>query len=79
MALPIAIVPKDKDRDRPLDGSGAALEATIQVPTTKTGADQEIMHNPLNHIFLLEMITPWIHLLLSAKPQTTKNVRSTAK
>ena len=58
MALPAVIVLKDKDRGRPLDGSGAALEATTLVPTTRTGADQEIMHNLPNHIFLPKMITP---------------------
>ena len=79
MALPTAIVPKDKDRDKPRDGSGATLEATTQALTIRTGADQEIAHNPLNHIFLPKTITLWICLPLSVKLQMTKNVKSTIK
>jgi len=40
--------------------------------------DQEIVHL-LNHVFLLEMIMPWILPPLSAKLQMTKNVRSTER
>jgi len=58
MALPVAIAPKDKDKDKLLDGSGAALEAITQAPTTRTGMDQEIAHNPLDHVFPPETITP---------------------
>ena len=65
---------KDKNRDRLPDGSGAALD-----PTTRTGADQEIAYNLLDHVFLLEMITLWIHLLSSAKLQMTKNMRNTIR
>ena len=72
-------MPKDKDRDKPLDGSGIVLVATTQDLTIRTGMDQEIVHNLLDHIFPLEMITPWICLLLSAKPQMTKNMRNTTK
>jgi len=79
MALPAAIAPKDKDRDRPLDGSGAALEEIMLDPTTKTGTDQEIAHNLPDHILLPKTIMPWIHLLLSTKPQMTKNVRNTTR
>ena len=79
MAPPAIITSKDKAKDRLLDGSGVALEATTLVLITRTGMDKEIAHNPPDHIFLSEMITPWIHLLLSAKPQTTKNARSTAR
>jgi len=79
MGLLTVIVPKDKDRDRPLDGSGAALAATTLDPTIKTGMDKEIAHNPLDHIFLPKMTTPWIHPLLSTKLQMTKSVRNTAR
>ena len=73
------IILKDKDRDKPLDGSGVTLVATTQDLTIRTGADQEIAHNPLDHVFLLKMIMPWICLLLSTKLQMTKNVRNTEK
>ena len=75
---PLIIVPKDKDKDKTLDGFGVAPEATTLDLTTRTGADQEIVHY-LDHVFLLEMITQWICPLLSAKPRTTKNKRNTAK
>ena len=75
---PSTIILKDKDKDRLLDGSGIALEATTLDPTTRTGADQEIAHH-LNHIFLLEMTMPWTLLRLSAKLQTTKNARNTGR
>jgi len=75
---PSSIVPKDKDKGKLLDGSGVALEATIPDPTIRTGTDQEIMH-PLNHVFPLEMITQWILLPSSAKPQMTKNARNTER
>ena len=74
----LTIEPKDKDKDKLLDGSGVALEATTPDPTIKTGADQEIAHL-LNHVFLLEMIMPWILPPLSAKLQTTKNARNTER
>jgi len=79
MALLVVIIPKDKDRDKTLDGSGVALVAITLVPTIKTGVDQEIVHNPPDHVFLPKMITPWIHPLLSVKPQMIKNMRSTAR
>jgi len=69
---------KGKDRDKPLDGSGVALEATIPDSTTRTGADQEIVHL-LNHIFPLEMTMLWTLPLSSAKLQMTKNVRNTER
>ena len=74
----LTIVPKDKDRDKLLDGSGVALEATIPDPTIRIGADQEIAHL-LDHVFPLKMIMPWIPLLLSAKQQTTKNMKNTER
>jgi len=77
MELSITIL-KDKDKNRLLDGSGIALEATTLDPITRIGADQEIAHY-LNHVFPLEMITQWIHPPLSAKPQMTKNARNTEK
>ena len=72
------IVPKDKDKGKLLVGSGVALEATIPDPTIRIGVDQEITHL-LDHAFLLEMIMLWTLPLLSAKLQTTKNVRNTEK
>ena len=77
MELLITIL-KDKDKDKLLDGSGIALEATTLDPITRTGTDQEIAHH-LDHVSPLKMITRWIHPLLSAKPQTTKNTRNTEK
>ena len=74
----LIIVPKDKDRDKLLDGSGVALEATILDPIIRIGADQEIVHL-LDHVFPLKMIMLWIPPPLSAKQQTTKNVRSTER
>jgi len=71
-------VPKDKDKDKLLDGSGVALEAITPDPTTKTGADQEIVHL-LDHVFPLEMTMLWTLPLSSVRPQTTKNVRNTEK
>jgi len=71
-------VPKDKDKDKLLDGSGVTLEATIPDPTIRIGADQEIAHL-LDHIFLLETIMPWILLPLSVKQQTTRNTRNTER
>ena len=80
MALLAVITHKDRDRDKPLDGSGATLEAiTTRIPTIRIGVDKEIMHNPPDHVFLLKMITPWICLPLSVKLQMTKNARNTAK
>ena len=76
MGLLTTIIPKDKDKDKPLDGSGITLVATTQDLTIRTGVDQEIVYNLLNHAFLLKMITPWIYLLLSAKPLMTKNVKN---
>jgi len=75
----VVIRPKDKDKDRPLDGSGVTPEATTLVLITRTGADKEIVHNPLDHVFFPKTIMLWIHPLLSAKPQTTKNARNTAR
>jgi len=75
---PSTTILKDKDKDKLLDGSGVTLEATIPDPTIRIGADQEIAHL-LNHVFLLKMITPWILPPLSAKQQTTKNVRNTKR
>jgi len=69
---------KDKDRDKTLDRSGVTLEATIPDPTIRTGVDQEIAH-PLDHVFLLEMITLWILLPLSTKLQMTKNAKNTKR
>ena len=77
MGLSITIL-KDKDRDKLLDGSGIALEAITLDPTTRTGADQEIVHHP-DHVSPLKMITPWICLLSFAKPQTTKNAKNTKR
>jgi len=68
-------VPKDKDKDKLLDGSGVVLEAIIPDPIIRTGVDQEIVHL-LDHIFPLKMIMLWTLPLLSAKPQTTKNVKN---
>ena len=79
MELLPTIDPKDKVKDRPLDGFGVALVATTKVLTTRTGADQEIAYNPLNHDSPLEMTMPWIHPLSFAKRPTIKNVKSTAK
>ena len=73
------IAPKDKDRDRPLDGFGVALVATTKDPIIKTGADQEIAHNPRDHAFPLEMTMLWIRPLSSAKQRMTKNARNTAR
>jgi len=70
---------KDKNKGRPLDGSGTVPEATTQVPTTRTGADQEIPHNLPDYVSPPEMIMPWIYLPLSVKLQTTKNARSIAR
>jgi len=53
--------------------------ATTLDPTIRTGADKEIALNPLDHAFLLKTIMLWIRLLLSTKPQMTKNARSTAR
>jgi len=75
----IQIILKDKDSNKPLDGPGIALVATTLDPTIRTGADKEIVLNPLDHAFLLKMIMLWICLPLSAKPQMTKNMRSTAR
>ena len=77
MELSITVL-KDKDRGKLLDGSSIALEATTLDPTTRTGADQEIMHH-LDHVFLLEMIMLCIPPPSSAKLQTIKNVRSTER
>jgi len=75
---PSIIILKDKDRDKPLAGSGVTLEATIPDLTIRTGTDQEIMHH-LDLVFLLEMIMPWIRLPLSIKPQMTRNARNTER
>jgi len=75
MGLLIPVELKDKDKGRTLDGSGIALEATTPDLTTKTGADQEIAHH-LDHAFPLKMIMRWICPPLSAKPQTTKNMKN---
>ena len=79
MELLQAIVLKDKDRDRPLDGFGVALVATTKDQTTRTGADQEIVHNPLDHVSPLEMTMQWIRPPSSAKQLTTKNARNTER
>ena len=79
MGLSTPTVPKDKDRDRLLDGPGVALVATTLHPTIRTGMDKEITLNPLNHAFLLKTTTLWICLPLSTKPQTTKNTRNTER
>ena len=71
-------IPKDRDKDKLLDGSGIALEATTLDPTIRTGADQEIAHHP-DHVFLLKMTMPWILLQLSTKLQMTKNARNTKR
>jgi len=78
MGLSIPVVLKDKDKGKTLDGFGVALEAITLDPTTRTGADQEIMHL-LDHIFLLEMIMLWIRPPLFAKPRMIKNARSTKR
>ena len=75
MGLSILVVLKDKDKGKTLDRFGIALEATTLDLTTRIGADQEIMHL-LDHAFLLKMITLWICLPLSARPQMIKNARS---
>ena len=75
---PSIIVLKDKDRDKPLDGSGVALEATTLDLTTRTGTDQEITHH-LDHTFPPKMIMLWIHLPLFAKPPMTRNTRNTKR
>ena len=67
---------KGKDKDKLLDGSGVALVATTKDLTTRTGADQEIAHNPLDHIFPLEMTMQWIHPRLSVKQPMTKNAKN---
>ena len=71
-------VPKDKDKDKLLDGSGTALEAITPDPIIRTGVDQEITHLP-NCVFPLETTMLWILLLSFAKPQMTKNARSTKR
>ena len=71
------IVPKGKDKL--LDGSGTALGVTAKDPTTRTGMDQGIARNHLDHIFLPGMTMLWIHPLSFAKQPMTKNVKSTAK
>jgi len=79
MELLIAITSKDKDRDKPPDGFGIALVATTPDPTIRTGADKEIVHNLLDHVFLPKMIMLWIHLPLFVKRQMTKNTRNTIR
>ena len=79
MELLQAIVLKDKGQGKLLDRSGVALVAITKDLTTRTGADQEIAYNPLDHAFLLEMTMPWIRLLLSAKQPMTKNAKNTAR
>ena len=54
-SIPVEL--KDKDKGKTWDRSGIALEATTQDLTIKIGTDQEIAHNPLNHVFLPKMIT----------------------
>ena len=76
--VPLTTIPKDKDKDKLLDGSGIALEAITPDPIIRIGADQKIAHHP-DHVFLLEMTMLWILLWLSAKLQMTKNVRNTAR
>jgi len=71
-------VPKDKDKDKLLDGFGVALEAITPDPTIRIGVDQEIVHLP-DRVFLLEMTMLWIHLLSFVKPQMTKNTRNTER
>ena len=75
---PLTTILKDKDKDKLLDGSGIALEATTPDPTIRTGADQEIAHL-LDHVFPLEMTTLWILPLSSARLQMTKNARNTER
>ena len=70
---------KDKDKDKPLDGSGVALMAITKDLTTRIGADQEIVHNPPGHDSPLEMTMRWIHPPSSEKRLTTRNVRNTVR
>jgi len=79
MELSIPITSKDKGKDKPLDGSGIALVATTPDLTIRIGTDQEIAHNLLDHVFPFKMIMLWICPLLSAKPQMTKNTKSTER
>jgi len=72
------IVLKDKDKDKLLDGSGVALEATILDLTIRTGADQGIAYL-LDHVFPLEMTMLWTLLLSSIRLQMTKNARNTER
>ena len=78
MGPPPVIALKDKDRDKLLDGSGITLEATTKAPTIRTGMDQGIAHNPLDHIFLPKMTMQWTCPLSSIKQPMTKNAKSTA-
>jgi len=71
-------IPKDKDKDKLLDGSGVTLEAITPDLTTRTGADQEIAHL-LDHIFLPEMTMLWTLPPSSARLQMTKNARNTKR
>jgi len=72
------IVLKDKNKDKLLDGSGVALEATILDPTIRTGTDQGIAHL-LDHVFPLEMTMLWTLPLSSIRLQMTKNARNTER
>ena len=79
MGPPQAIDLKDKDKDKLLDGSGVALVATTKDLTTRTGADQEIAHNPLDRVFPLEMTMQWICPQSSARRPMTKNAKNAKK
>ena len=70
--------PKDKDKDKLPDGFGVALEAITPDPIIRTGVDQEIAHLP-DRVFPPETTMLWILLLSFAKPQMTKNTRSTKR
>ena len=79
MELLQAIDLKDKDKGKLLDGSGVALVATTKDLTIRIGVDQEIAHNPLDHVFPLEMTMLWIRPLSSAKRPMTRNARNIAR
>ena len=62
-----------------LDGSGTALVAITKVLITRTGTDQEIAYNLLDHAFLPKMTMLWILQLSSTKQPMTKNTKNTAR
>jgi len=58
LATLLEMLVKIPNRSRTLVGFGVTLGET-PTPTTKTGADKVIEHNPLALVSLPEMMTPW--------------------